>query len=146
MKFVRANEGEYIMKLPLVALIDVVLFLLLYFLIAGTLASPESSLSATTTPDRKGGGRGNALTAQVLKVEPTTGGGSGGSGGGGVRFVIGARVSTDRAGLREVLSGLPKEAGIVVKVSDDVAIAAAATALQVARDVGFSKVSYVAGN
>lgn len=130
------------MKLPLVALIDVVLFLLLYFLIAGTLASPESSLSATTTPDRKGGGRGNALTAQVLKVEPTTGGG----GGGGARFVIGARVSTDRAGLREVLSSLPKDAGIVVKVSDDVAIAAAATALQVARDVGFSKVSYVAGN
>lgn len=129
------------MKLPLVALIDVVLFLLLYFLIAGTLASPESSLSATTTPDRKGGGRGNALTAQVLKVEPTAAGT-----GGGVRFVIGARVSTDRAGLREVLSGLPKDAGIVVKVSDDVAIAAAATALQVARDVGFSKVSYVAGN
>ncbi len=129
------------MKLPLVALIDVVLFLLLYFLIAGTLASPESSLSATTTPDRKGGGRGNALTAQVLKVEPTAGGA-----GGGARYVIGARVSTDRAGLREVLSGLPKEAGIVVKVSDDVAIAAAATALQVARDVGFSKVSYVAGN
>lgn len=144
MKFGRANDGEYIMRLPLVALIDVVLFLLLYFLIAGTLASPESSLSATTTPDRKGGGRGNALTAQVLKVEPTVGGG--GSGVGGVRFVIGARVSTDRAGLREVLSSLPKDAGIVIKVSDDVAIAAAATALQVARDVGFSKVSYVAGN
>ncbi|MBL0869017.1 MAG: biopolymer transporter ExbD [Phycisphaerales bacterium] len=143
MKFGRANDGEYIMRLPLVALIDVVLFLLLYFLIAGTLASPESSLSATTTPDRKGGGRGNALTAQVLKVEPAMGGAGGGS---GARFVIGARVSTDRAGLREVLSSLPKDAGIVIKVSDDVAIAAAATALQVARDVGFSKVSYVAGN
>jgi biopolymer transport protein ExbD len=140
LNFKRKSEGEYAMRLPLVALIDVVLFLLLYFLIAGTLASPESQLSTAITADRKGGGSGSALTAQVLRVERGVG-----TEEAGARFVIGSRVTGDRNSLREVLKGLPKDAGIVIRVADDVTIGAAATALQVARDVGFSKVSYVAG-
>ncbi len=140
MNFKRASEGEYVIRLPLIALVDVVLFLLLYFLIAGTIASPESQLSTAITADRRGGGQGSALTAQILRVERGTGGEEAGA-----RFVIGSRVMGDRASLHDVLLSLPKDAGIVIRAADDVTVGAAATALQVARDVGFSKVSYVAG-
>lgn len=129
------------MRLPLVALIDVVLFMLLYFLVAGTLASPESQLSSAITADRAGGGKGSALTAQILRIDRTAGGDSLSA-----RFTIGGRTVTDRDSLREVLRSLPKEPGVVVRVADDVAVSAAATAIQIAKDVGFTKVSYVASN
>ncbi|CAN5764657.1 hypothetical protein BH11PLA1_BH11PLA1_03890 [soil metagenome] len=138
MNFQRKSEREYIMRLPLVALVDVVLFLLLYFLVAGTLASPESNLSAALSAERAGGGRGSLLSAQILRVEP--------DGKGATKFIIGGRTVADRTSLRAVLAGLPKEPGIVVRVADDADVAAAATALQVAKDVGFNKVSYVAPN
>lgn len=138
MNFKRKGEREYPMKLPLIALIDVVLFLLLYFLIAGTLANPESQLSAALTADRKGGGQGSALTAQVLKVEVAKDGAT--------RYVIGQRAVADRETLVSVLQSLPKPPGIVIKVADEATVAGAATALQAAKDAGFTKVSYVAGN
>ena len=44
--------------LPLVAMIDVVLFLLLYFIIAGSMVPAESQLSAALSTAARGAGGG----------------------------------------------------------------------------------------
>ncbi len=121
-------------RLPLIALIDVVLFMLLYFIIAGTFGGSESDLAATLASDRVGGGPGNRLSAQVLNVEPE---------GTLVRFRLGTRIMRDRAELAALVAQLPKEPGINVRVANEVPVGAAALALQVVHDAGFTRISYV---
>lgn len=121
------------MRLPLIALIDVVLFLLFYFIIAGSLSGVESSLAAAIGTESKGRA-GADLAPQVLQVETSPG---------GIRYRIGDRTMTDRATLVALLKKLPQRTGIVVKVAGDAPVSAAATALQSCKDAGFTKVSYV---
>jgi len=125
-------------RLPLIALIDVVLFLLLYFIIAGTLALPESELSSALKSDKAGGGKGADLTPQVLFVEPGTSGAP--------IFRLGQRLLADRASLTAVIKELPKEGGIFVKVSGAVPVEAGASALQACKDAGFVRITYVPSN
>jgi biopolymer transport protein ExbD len=139
MNFTRAEERRFTIegvRLPLIALIDVVLFLLLYFMIAGTSTGDEARLSSALKTDKQGGGRGSDLSSQVLYVEGT---------GGQTRFRIGQRVMADKAELAPILKQLPKENGIRVRVGPEAKVAAAAAALQACRDAGFEKVSYVPG-
>jgi biopolymer transport protein ExbD len=122
-------------RLPLVALVDVVLFLLLYFLIAGTMGGEETHLGATLASDRRGGGAsGVGLSSQVIRIEAE---------GGGVVYRLGGRTITDRKELGVLLAQLPKEPGVVIRAGDTVPVEAAAAALQVAQDAGFTRVSYV---
>lgn len=134
MKHTRKAEGG--MVLPLVALLDVIFFMLLYFMAAGTLATPDAELQSAIATDRKGAGRGTDLQSQILYVESASG---------VVRYRLASRAMKDKAETVNVLGKLPKEPGIVVKVADDVPVSAAAAALQACRDAGFSRVSYVAG-
>lgn len=132
----RKQRDVHLIRLPLVALIDVVLFMLMYFIMAGTLSGSEASLSSALGADRRGGGSGQKLAAQVVDVVPE---------GSRTVFKIGARVLADRAALAEVVGKLPLASGIIVRVSDRAPVSAAATALQVVRDAGFRRVSYVPG-
>lgn len=125
-------------RLSLIALIDVVLFLLLYFIIAGTLALPESELSAALRSEKSGSGKGADLTPQVLSVEP-------GPSGAAV-YRLGQRLLQDRASLTATIRELPKEGGIFVKVSGAVPVEAGATALQACKDAGFVRITYVPAN
>ena len=137
MRFARKHREHEIIRLPLVALIDVCLFLLLYFMIAGTFAGEESALSSTLAGSRTGGGgSGSTLAVQSLKVRMN---------GTAIAFRLGTRDMNDRAALLEVLRALPKEVGMVIKVDDDVPVAGAAAAIQACKDAGFTKVTYVAG-
>jgi biopolymer transport protein ExbD len=139
MKFLRSEDRRFQVekvRLPLVALIDVVLFLLLYFMIAGTLAGDESQLASALKTDKKGAGRGGDLQAQILYVEPAPQ---------GIRFRLGDRTASDRDGLASILKQLPKENGIIVKVAPQARVDSAAAALQACKDSGFQKVSYVPG-
>lgn len=139
MKFLRSEDRRFEVekvRLPLVALIDVVLFLLLYFMIAGTLAGDESLLASALKTDKKGSGRGSDLQAQILYVESSPQ---------GVRFRLGDRTAADRRGLDSILKQLPKENGIIVRVAPQARVDAAASALQACKDSGFQKVSYVPG-
>lgn len=137
MNFRRGKSREFqIQRLPLVAFLDVCFFLLLYFMMAGTLAPPEGELSAAISAERRGAGRGSDLQSQVLYVEVAEG---------KVRFRVGERIIATQADARAFLDKLPKAPGIVVKVADAAPVSAAASALQACRDAGFSKVSYVAG-
>jgi biopolymer transport protein ExbD len=123
-------------KLSLIALIDVVLFLLLYFMVAGTLAPEEKNLPSTLEAER-GTGRGAAvdMQPQVVKVVPGADGTP--------EFQIGARAIRDKAELTRVLKALPKDGGVFVKTSGRVRVEAAAAALQACRDAGFVRVTYV---
>jgi len=132
----RKKREMHLIRLPLVALIDVVLFMLMYFIMAGTLSGSEANLSSALGADRRGGGTGQKLAAQIVDVVPE---------GARTVFKIGARVLTDRESLAAVVGKLPLEAGIIVRVSDRAPVSAAATALQVVRDAGFRRVSYVPG-
>lgn len=123
-------------RLPLIALIDVILFILLYFMLAGTLADEEADLATTLKTEKGSGAAATDLVPQTLYVE---------SAGGAARFRIGDRAVTDRAALVGVLSQLRKEMGLIIRVQGDVPVAAAAAAIQAAKDAGFAKVSYVPG-
>src|SRR5262245_8050894 len=139
MKFLRAEDRRFELekvRLPLIALIDVVLFLLLYFMIAGTMTGDEAQLSASLRTDKPGKGRGSDLQSQVLFVE---------AGGAGTRFRLGDRSVQDKAGLSGLLRQLPRDSGIIVKVAPAVQVESAAAALQACRDAGFQKISYVPG-
>ena len=122
-------------RLPIVALVDVVLFMLFYFIMAGTFGAEEARLSSTLATDRGGGGAGgSSLSSQVVRVE---------SEGGRVVYRLGGRAITQREELGQLLAMLPKGPGVVIRAGDSVPVEAAAVALQLAHDAGFSKVSYV---
>jgi biopolymer transport protein ExbD len=138
MKFGRAEDRRFALekvRLPLVALIDVVLFLLLYFVMAGTLAPEETELPSALRTDRQGAGQGADLQPQILYVENTAG---------QTRYRLGERAVSDRPSLEALLKQLPRQTGVTVRVAPEVQVQAAASALQACRNAGFEKVSYVA--
>ncbi len=120
--------------LPIVSLIDVTMCLLLYFMLAGSLTPPEGELASMLKAQTGAATGARDLQAQVLIVEPSST---------GPRFRIGEWAVTEKTKLITVLARLPKQAGIVVRVSGEVPIEAAATALQACKDAGFNRVSYV---
>lgn len=137
MKFTRSQDRRFSIervRLPLVPLIDVIMFLLIYFVMAGTLAAEESQLPSSLRTDKQGAGKGSDLSPQIVFVEAAAG---------AARFRIGERVMNDKAALAGVLRQLPKANGVVVKVTGGVPVEAAAAALQACKDAGFTKVSYV---
>lgn len=138
MKFRRARwkVKDPLPRLPLAAFIDVVLFMLLYFLIAGSLSDLEHELPSGLQTERGQGGATDSAP-QVVSVRWN---------GSNVIYQLGELTLTDRKALTDTLRRLPKEQGVFVKVSGRVPVAAAATALQACNDAGFSRVSYVPSN
>lgn len=70
----QSRRAGRIPRLPLVALIDVVLFLLMYFMLATDLGGAEKTLaSALKTDSRAVGssGKGSALRPQIIRVAST---------------------------------------------------------------------------
>jgi biopolymer transport protein ExbD len=121
------------MRLPLIALIDVILFLLMYFLLAGNLEAEERELAATLGSGRATAGDTGGFTPQVIDVSTANG---------ETAFRIGTRTLPGRTALRDALRLLPKEPGIVVRVADNVTVEGAAAALQACRDAGFTRIAY----
>lgn len=121
------------MRLPLIALIDVILFLLMYFLLAGSLQSEERELAAAIGSGAARAADSGGLSAQVVEVR---------SEGGRTRYVLGARTARDTSELAAMAAALPKDPGIVVRVSDGVPVEDAAAALEACRTAGFAKIAY----
>jgi biopolymer transport protein ExbD len=136
MRFRKGKPGAVKMspKLTLVALIDVCLFLLLYFIIASSFAGPEAELASGIKTEKPGSGQSQDLPPLIMDVKMDAG---------RPVFRLGQRTSTDREALGALLGQLPKEGGVVVRVAGDVPVQAAATAIQACKDAGFVKVSYV---
>lgn len=138
MKFRRAqSKGPSLVRPPLIALIDVVLFLLIYFIMAGSISPPERELSTALAAQRRGGGSGSDFSLQILTVDRHNN---------SVRYRLGNRAFASRQDMESALAKLPKAVGLVVRAADDVAVADAAAALQAARSAGFFQVTYVPGS
>lgn len=118
--------------LPMTSMIDVVFLLLIFFMVTASFSADEDKLSAAIGAE--GAGAASALQPQVVRVRDIDG---------VTVFEIGShRLRTVRS-LENVLSALPKEQGVVFRVSDGVPIQDAASALQAAHNAGFIKRSYV---
>lgn len=127
------RHNDEIPRLSLIAFIDVVLFILLYFMMAGNLAAPESELASALQTGR-GSSSAHDLAPQVVQVDVVES---------RLVFLVGERVLGDRESLTAVLKQLNREAGVFVKVMGRAPVGAAAAAIQACRDAGFVKVSYV---
>lgn len=121
-------------RLPIIALIDVMLFLLLYFIFSGALEAEERELATAIKAEAKAGRGRPELNTQYVDVVPV---------GTGFEFRIGSHRTAHRAELTAILRQLPTFQGAVLRVSDDVPVSAAATAAQACKDAGFTKVSYL---
>lgn len=130
MKFKPRARSFHPPRIQNVALIDVVLFLLLYFISATELAPDESQLSAALRTDARGSGS-SSFTPQILTVSR------------GPLYRIGDRTITTRDALATLARQLPKEAGVVIRVTDDADAGSVAEAIQVFHDAGFLRISYV---
>lgn len=129
----RSLLGKHTMRLQLVALIDVTMFLLLYFMLASSFSADEKTLSSGLGVEGRRGKAGN-LQTQVVQVTGENG---------LVAYRIGSRSVHDKAALESLLRLLPNEQGVVLRVSGGVPVEAAAGAIQAAKNAGFRRVSYV---
>lgn len=121
-------------RLPLIALIDVILFILLYFMMAGTLSAEEADLATALRAEKAQAAAAADLLPQTVTVESV---------GGVVQYRLGERVFANREQLTAVLKQLPREMGVVIKGHGEPPVSAVAAAVQASKDAGFTKVSYV---
>lgn len=130
---VRAIES--IPRLSLVAFIDIVLFLLLYLMLAGTLTPPEARIAAGV--ERPSSSQKVSPLAPIrLRVERS---------GDRVQFRIGQRDVEGRDALVVALTQVPKDGGVIVTAGDGTLVTDVAAGLQAAKDAGFTRVSYAPG-
>ena len=120
-------------RLPLIGMIDVFFLLLVYFVVSATIAQPEDELAAALRQESSQASATD-LQPQYVEVQRSDG---------GVAYKVGARVLRSREELVQVLSELPKEAGVFLRVNDDAPVWAAAAALQACHDAGYEKLTYV---
>ncbi len=120
--------------LPMAPMIDVVFLLLIFFMVTVSASTPESDLASTLKPQSEQQGAAADFQPQIVSIVRT---------GDMVFYHLGAHQLTSRVELARLLRELPKDSGVVVKVSNNVPVEAAAGVLQTCKDVGFTKVSYV---
>lgn len=128
----RRRRGQ-LGALPLTSMIDVVFLLLVFFLVTANFAQKESKLPAALQTEG-GGVRSSDLQPQIIQISVMNGQSI---------YTIGQVECSDRASLESVLQQLPRDAGVAIKAEPDVPVQAIATALQAARNSGFSRRSYV---
>ncbi|MEN0021217.1 MAG: biopolymer transporter ExbD [Planctomycetota bacterium] len=121
--------------LPLTTMVDVVFLLLVYFMVVSSLTPREAELAAALEAQQEPTSSAADFQPQVVTVDVDDAGG----------FVLslGARQTADSEELRSWLAVLPKEAGVFIEVKNRASVAAAAAALQAAKDAGFRRVTYV---
>ena len=123
------------LTLNLASMIDVTFLLLVYFIVSTVMARPEDQLtSAIQTRDSDSAGSEIDYQPQVVEVVAIQGVPS---------YVIGSRRLRDLPGLREVLRDPPTELGVFIRVSGEIPVEFALSAVQAARDAGFEQVTYV---
>ena len=131
-----SSRGARLGALPLTSMIDVVFLLLIFFLVTADFAKQEHKLPSALQTEG-GGVRSSELQPQIIQIslfenKPV--------------FTIGQVRCGDRASLEGVLMQLPRDAGVAIKAQPDVPIQSIATALQAARNAGFTRRSYVPGD
>lgn len=124
------------LRLPLIALIDVILFLLMYFMFAGSLDADEAELRTAIRAEQRAGRGTPEAGAPIIDVATVEG---------RVEFRVGSHRLVTRDELAAVLRQLPTLSGAIIRVSDGTTVGAAAAAAQACADAGFDKISYLPG-
>ncbi len=120
-------------RLSLVAFIDIVLFLLLYLMLAGSLAPAEARLSSGLEKPAPAAGKAPDLPPISLRVERRAE---------HVSYRIGQRQFESADALVLALAQSPKSGGVIVHAGEGAVVGDVASALQAAKDSGFDRVSY----
>lgn len=124
-------------RLPLIALIDVVLFLLFYFVIAASFTGEENELATTLARESAvADGRGEAEPAVLVDI---------GWADEEARFSVDGRPIGARADLVETLRSIRGERTdrtIIVRADPNAPIEATAAAIQLAREAGFVEIGF----
>ncbi|HEX8876762.1 MAG TPA: biopolymer transporter ExbD [Phycisphaerales bacterium] len=138
MKFRRREVRaiDSIPRLSLVAFIDIVLFLLLYLMLAGTLAPPEARIASGVERLSTTAAKTSPLAPVRLVVERL---------GDRVSYRIGQRGLDSRDALVLALTQVPKDGGVIVSAGEGTLVLDVASSLQAAKDAGFTRVSYAPG-
>ncbi len=118
-------------------MIDVTFLLLIYFLVTTVLTPPEDELNPALEVQEGASQVSDELEPQVIDVVKR---------GNDEIYLIGSQSITSRETLYEVLSKLPHEPGVIVKVDGTTSVSFALAAIQEARNAGFEKVTYVPTN
>ncbi len=127
MKFRAKQSGQANrVQLNLASMIDVVFLLLIFFLFSSIITPSESQLTPNIQTQSA-----DSASRSVEMVD------------GRPAYRIGSRIITDRRELETLLRSLPHELGVFVRVDDAAPVGFAVSAIQVCRDAGFEKVTYV---
>ena len=121
-------------SLPLTSLIDVVFLLLIFFMLTATFTPDEGRIDAGLAVEGRGDAAEDDLVPQIIEVA---------GGPAGDVFTIGGRVPASQRELTDILRGLPKAPGVVIRVRDSATIAGVAAAEQAVADAGFTRRTYV---
>jgi len=132
----RRKPHERKPEIGVASMIDVTFLLLAYFVITTGAGVKESRLSPNLRV-QQGAEAKDDLEPQVLEVIRVDG---------APVYRLGSVDLSTRAELAAALDPLPREKGLFVRVHGGVDVAAAATAIQCARDAGFEAVTYVPAN
>ena len=116
------------------SMIDVTFLLLIYFLVTTVLTPPEDELNPALEVQEGAGESSDELEPQIIEVVKR---------GNDEIYLIGSQAISSRKALFEVLSKLPHEPGLIVKVNGTTSVAFALAAIQEGRNAGFDKVTYV---
>jgi biopolymer transport protein ExbD len=119
----------------LTSMIDVTFLLLVYFMVSTVLARPEDQLtSSIQTRDADASGAQVDFQPQIVEVLRLDG---------SPAYRLAGQIFVDPNALVAVLSELPRDIGIFVRVHPDVPVGFALAAVQAAMDAGFEQVTYV---
>jgi biopolymer transport protein ExbD len=120
--------------LNLSSMIDVTFLLLIYFIVTTVIATPEELLKVALKVEQSSSVTVDDFEPQIILVTSINTQSV---------YQIGDRSFTDRIQLAQFLEVLPKEPGVIVRVTNFVPVSFAVAAIQEARNSGFEKVTYV---
>ena len=120
--------------LNLSSMIDVTFLLLIYFIVTTVIATPEDLLKVALKVEQSSTATVDDFEPQIILVTSINN---------QYVYQMGDRSFTDRIQLAEFLEALPKEPGVIIRVTNFVPVSFVVTAIQEARNTGFEKVTYV---
>ena len=130
----KSRRNIYKSVVNMSSMIDVTFLLLIYFLVTTVLTPPEDELNPALEVQEGAGESSDELEPQIIEVVKR---------GNDEIYLIGSQAISSREALFEVLSNLPHEPGLIVKVNGTTTVAFALAAIQEGRNAGFDKVTYV---
>ncbi len=124
-------------SLELASMIDVTFLLLIFFLVTTVLADPEDRLRPTLQTQRESAsGQMSDFQPQIIRVQSLDD---------GPAYRLGSNIYRERTSLADAIARFTTDLGVFNEVEDGVPVGFSVAAVQVARDAGFEKVTYVPG-